>query len=107
MDRDASVLKSGETSGAGGTIAASTVTSGRRSCPSLFRLPDEFLKKSPVMNHRLAQFFGARSSQCLARRDCVSSPVIFRHQWMIHGNVRCTLLEIADRIASRQHHVAQ
>jgi hypothetical protein len=59
------------------------------------------------MNHGLAQVFGAGLPACLTKRASVGGAVIFKNQWVIHGDIRCTLFEVADRIAARGHHIAQ
>ena len=65
-------------------INSTTRVSGRSFRTGHLWLTDKVLKKSPVMNHRLAQFFRAGLSQCLAKRDSVGCSVIFHNQWMVH-----------------------
>jgi hypothetical protein len=70
-------------------------------------LADQLFKKRAVMNHGLAQVFGAGLPAFLTKSALVGSTVIFEDQRMIHGDIRGTLFEIADRIAACGHHVAQ
>jgi hypothetical protein len=58
------------------------------------------------MNHALAQFLGAGLSLRLKKRTLVGSTVIFENQGMIHRNVRRTLFEVANRIATSGHYVS-
>jgi hypothetical protein len=60
-------------------------------------LADQLLKKRPVMNHGLAQVFGAGLPPRLTKRALVGCTVIFENQWMIHGDIRRTLFKVANR----------
>src|SRR5579863_3765319 len=71
------------------------------------RLGNQLFKKRPVVNHGLSQVFSASQPSRLTKRALVRNPVILKNQWMIHGNIRRPLLEIAYRIAASGHHVAQ
>src|ERR1700730_1639757 len=70
-------------------------------------LADQLLKKGPVVNHGLAQVFGASLSPRLTKRALVGCPVIFENQWMAHRDIGLTLFKVAYRIATRGHHIAQ
>src|SRR5271165_3256160 len=59
------------------------------------------------MNHSLAQVFRGGLPPRLTKRAMVSRAVIVKNKWMIHGDIRRTLLKVAHRIATRRHHVAQ
>src|SRR5271157_806070 len=51
-----------------------------------FRLVDQLLKKRAVMNHSLAQVFGAGLPLRLTNRGLVGCTVICENQWIIHRN---------------------
>ena len=59
------------------------------------------------MNHGLPQVFGIGLALRLAKRDSMGRPIICQNQRMVHGDVGGTLLEIAYRVASCGHDVAQ
>jgi hypothetical protein len=68
---------------------------------------DEFVKKRPVMNHGLAQFFGAGFAAGLTIGDSVGQAVILEDKRMADGNIGGALLKVTHRIAARGHHIAQ
>jgi hypothetical protein len=82
---------------------------GRQRFPINARLParHQFLEKRPVMNHGLAQIFGAGLPARLTKRASMRRAIIFDNQRMIHGDIRRALFKIADRIAAYGHHIAQ
>ena len=59
------------------------------------------------MDHRLAKVLGARLATLMPKRDVVGLVIMFDDDRMIDGDVAGALVEIADRIASRLHHVAE
>jgi hypothetical protein len=68
---------------------------------------DKLIKKRPVMNHGLAQFFGAGFAADLTVGDSVGQAVVFEDERVADGNIRGALLKVTDRIAARGHHVTQ
>ena len=70
-------------------------------------LADKLVKERPVMNHCLAQVFGAGVAAGVAESDFMPGAIAFDNKWMIHGDVRGTLFKIADRIATSGHDVAE
>jgi hypothetical protein len=72
-----------------------------------FWFADQLLKKRAVMNHGLAQVFGAGLPTCLTKRASVGGAVILENQWMIHRDICGTLFEVTDRIAPSRHHIAE
>jgi hypothetical protein len=85
----------------------SNPSSGRSLPNGQLGFANQFLKKSPVMNHCLAQVFSVGLSLSLTNRDFVGRPVICENQWMVHGNIGRSLLKVTHRIAACGHHIAQ
>src|SRR5579859_7861651 len=70
-------------------------------------LAGKLIKKSAVMDHRLAQIFGGGLAAGMANGDPVRSSVVLDEQGMIHGDIRGTLFKIAGGIAAGGHDVAE
>ena len=68
---------------------------------------DEFVEERAVVNHGLAQFFGAGFAAGLTIGDSVGQAVIFKDERMADGNIGGALLKVTHRIAARGHHFAQ
>src|SRR4030095_3007994 len=59
------------------------------------------------MDHCLPQVFCAGLALHLAERDFVSGSIVFHNQWMVHGDISCTLFKITYRITTCRHHSTQ
>src|SRR5580698_7406915 len=70
-------------------------------------LADEFLKKGAVMNHDLAQVFGAGLALRAAKSALVGCTIIFENARMTDGDLRRALFKVADRVAARGQDVAE
>ena len=70
-------------------------------------LADEFLKKRSVMNHDLAQVFGAGLPLRAAKRALVGGAIVLENLWMIYGDIHPALFNALDRVAARGQDVAQ
>src|SRR5580704_17548118 len=80
---------------------APATSSGRSLGARDLWLADKLFKESPVVDHCLAQLFGAGLPKRLPHRDAVTGAIIFHNQWMIHRNICGTLFKIAYRIAAQ------
>src|SRR5262249_44554699 len=58
-----------------------------------------------IMNHCLSEFLRSYWFTSVSGRDIVSDPVVLNHDGMIHGDIRHSLLEITDWIATRSHYI--
>jgi hypothetical protein len=79
----------------------------RALCARHLWLCNQLLKQSAVVNHRLAQIFGAGLPLRLKKCAPVRRTVIFENERMVHRDIRRSLFEVAYRITARGHHVAQ
>ena len=75
--------------------------------PVLGRRGQEILEKGAVVYQGLAQILGVRFAARAAARDVVGDPVVAHQFGVVHRQVGRAVLEVADGVAARAHHLGE
>jgi len=65
----------------------------------------QFINQRPIIDHRLPHFFRAGFAALPAHGELASGTVVLDDDWVIHGQIGGTPIELFKGIAARRHHL--